>query len=158
MPGHSHCGLITYVHDTFKSEEINIDQITTGWEQLSVEISHRTQKAKKTIISNIYRPPERYVVELDFFISDFSHSIHSLRGLNRSSFICGDFNINLLDINSKEHVNEYFESICSRGSFPKITLPTRIQPPSFSLIDSILTNDIDKTKQLYIRVTYQRFV
>ena len=47
-PGHSHCGLITYVHDTFKSEEINIDQITTGWEQLTVEISHRTQKAKKT--------------------------------------------------------------------------------------------------------------
>ena len=69
----------------------------------------------------------------------------SLRGLNRSSFICGDFNINLLDINSKEHVNEYFESICSRGFFPKITLPTRIQPPSFSLIDNILTNDIDKT-------------
>ena len=31
------------------------------------------------------------------------------------------------------------------GFFPKITLPTRIQPPSFSLIDNILTNDIDKT-------------
>ena len=42
--------------------------------------------------------------------------------------------------------NVYFESICSRGFFfPKITLPTRIQPPSFSLIDNILTNDIDKT-------------
>ena len=48
-PGHSHCGLITYVHDTFKSEEINIDQITTGWEQLTVEISHRTQNAKKKL-------------------------------------------------------------------------------------------------------------
>ena len=32
------CGLITYVHDAFKSEEIHIDQITTGWEQLTVEI------------------------------------------------------------------------------------------------------------------------
>ena len=113
----------------------------------SIKTSHiwLKLKAKKTIISNIYRPPERYVVELDLFISEFSHFIDSLRGLNRSSFICGDFNINLLDINSKEHVNEYFESICSRGFFPKITLPTRIQPPSFSLIDNILTNDIDKT-------------
>ena len=45
--GHSHWGLITYVNDTFISEEIDIDQITTGWEQLTVEISHRTQKAKK---------------------------------------------------------------------------------------------------------------
>ena len=31
------------------------------------------------------------------------------------------------------------------GFFPRITLPTRIQPPSFSLIDNIITNDIDKT-------------
>ena len=69
----------------------------------------------------------------------------SLRGLNRSSFICSNFNINLLDINSEEHVNEYFESRCPRGVFPKIRLPTRIQPPSFSLIDNILTNDVDKT-------------
>ena len=29
--------------------------------------------------------------------------------------------------------------------FPIITLPTRIQLPSFSLIDNMLTNDIDKT-------------
>ena len=144
-PGHSHCGLITYVHDSFKSEKVNIDQITTGWEHLTVEVSHNTQNAKKYIISNIYRPPERYVIELDLFISEFSQFIDTIRGLKRSSFICGDFNINLLDINSNDHVNEYFESICSRGFFPRITLPTRIQPPSFSLIDNIITNDIDKT-------------
>ena len=144
-PGHSHCGLITYVHDSFKSEKVHIDQITTGWEHLTVEVSHNTQNAKKYIISNIYRPPERYVIQLDLFISEFSQFIDTIRGLKRSSFICGDFNINLLDINSNDHVNEYFESICSRGFFPRITLPTRIQPPSFSLIDNIITNDIDKT-------------
>ena len=92
----------------------HIDQIKTSWEQLTVEILHNAQNAKKIIISNIYRPPERYVVELDLFISEFSHFIDSLRGLNRSSFICGDFNINLLDINSNEHVNEYFESMFQR--------------------------------------------
>ena len=81
-PGHSHCGLITYVHDTFKSEEIHIDQITTGWKQLTVEISHSTQNAKTIIISNIYRLPKRYVVALDCFISEFSHFMDSLRGLN----------------------------------------------------------------------------
>ena len=144
-PGHSHCGLITYVHDSFKSEKVHIDQITTGWEHLTVEVSHNTQNAKKYIISNIYRPPERYVIELDLFISEFSQFIDTIRGLKRSSFICGDFNINLLDINSNDHVNEYFESICSRGVFPRITQPTRIQPLSFSLIDNIITNDIDKT-------------
>ena len=34
-----------------------------------------------------------------------------------------------------------------RVFFPKITLPTKIQPPSFSLIDNILTNDINKTNK-----------
>ena len=45
-PGYSHYGLITYVHDTFRSDKGHIDQITTGWEQLTVEISHSTSGAK----------------------------------------------------------------------------------------------------------------
>ena len=53
-------------------------------------------------------------------------------------------NINLLEITSNKYANEYFVSIYSRGFFPRITLPTRIQLPSFSLIDNILTNEIDK--------------
>ena len=145
--GHSHCGLITYVHDTFRSDEVHIDQITTGREQLTVEISNiNTPGANKYLISNIYRLPERYVVELDLFIGEFANFIDSLRGLNTVSYmyICGDFNINLLEITSNKYANEYFESICSRVFFPRITLPTRIQPLSFSLIDNILTNEIDK--------------
>ena len=30
-----------------------------------------------------------------------------------------------------------------KGFFPRITLPTRIQPPSFSLIDNILCNSLN---------------
>ena len=37
----------------------------------------------------------------------------------------------------------YFESIYNKGFFPRITLPTRIQPHSFSLIDNILCNSLD---------------
>ena len=134
-----------YLECPFKSKKVHIDQITTDWEHLTVEVLHNTQNAKKYIISNIYRPPERYVIELDLFISEFSQFIDTIRGLKRSSFICGDLNINLLDINSNDHVNEYLESICSRGFFPRIKLPTIIQPLSLSLIDNIITNDIDKT-------------
>ena len=49
----------------------------------------------------------------------------------------------LLEIDSNTHYNEYFESIYSKGFFPRITLPARIQPPSFSLIDNILCNSLD---------------
>ena len=97
-------------------------------------------------MSNIYRLPEKFVVELDLFIGEFSDFLNSLRNYNRSTFVCGDFNVNLLEITSNHHVSEYFESICSMGYFPRITLPTRIQPPTFSLIDNILANSLDETE------------
>ena len=38
--GHSHCGLLIYVHEDFKCNERIINQMTTGWEYLCIEISH----------------------------------------------------------------------------------------------------------------------
>ena len=142
-PGHGHCGLITYVHKTYRSEEININLDATGWEYLSIEILHNSRNAKKYVLTNVYRPPERFVDELNVFIQEFSSLLNFLQDLNRISFVCGDFNINLLEINSNPHYNDYFESIYSKGFFPRITMPTRIQPPSFSLIDNILCNSLD---------------
>lgn len=142
-PGHSHCGLITYVHETFRSQEISIIHDTTGWEHQCIEISHISKNSKKYILSNMYRPPENIIDELKLFLEEFDSYMTKLLNLNKMVFICGDFNINLLEITTNTYANEYFESICSKGFFPRITLPTRIQPPSFSLIDNILSNDID---------------
>ena len=46
-PGHSHCGLITYVHEQFNCNEILINQPANGWEYLCVEISHHKPNSKK---------------------------------------------------------------------------------------------------------------
>ena len=52
-PGHTHCGLITYVHNSFKSNEININYDATGWKHLTVEISYNSPNAKKKyLVSN----------------------------------------------------------------------------------------------------------
>ena len=63
------------------------------------------------------------------------------KSFKRSIFLCGDFNINLLELNTNKRFSTYFECIISKGFFPKITLPTRIQPPSCTLIDNIFTNN-----------------
>ena len=131
------------MHETYRSEEITINLDATGWEYLSIEISHNSRNAKKYVLTNVYRPPERFVDELYVFIQAFSSLLNFLQDLNRISFVCGDFNINLLEINSNPHYNDYFESIYRKGFFPRITMPTRIQPPSFSLIDNILCNSLD---------------
>ena len=45
------------MNDTLRSHEVHIEQITRGWEQLTVEISHNTPGAQNyLIISNIYIP------------------------------------------------------------------------------------------------------
>ena len=63
--------------------------------------------------------------------------------IHTSKYICGDFNVNLLKINSKQHCNAYFAMIISHGFFPRITLPTRMSDESSTLIDNIFSNDVD---------------
>ena len=45
-------------------------------------------------------------------------------------------------INDNQHFSSYFDNVLSKGFFPRITLPTRIDPPSATLIDNIFTNDV----------------
>ena len=47
-PGHTHCGLITYVHNSFKSNKININYDATGWE-FGVEYLQTSRKICRRI-------------------------------------------------------------------------------------------------------------
>ena len=58
--------------------------------------------------------------------------------------MCGDYNIDLLKIKTKNHFTDYFDELVTKGFFPKITLPTRIGERSSSLIDNIVTNDTEE--------------
>ena len=79
--------------------------MTTGWEYLCIEISHNSLNSRKYIISNIHRPPEKYIEELDIFIEEFEIFLTIIKRYKKSAFICGDFNINLLEINNNRHFN-----------------------------------------------------
>ena len=60
------------------------------------------------------------------------------------AYLCGDYNINLLKINSSLHCNRFFENIITLGFFPQIARPTRLSDKSNTLIDNIFTNDFRK--------------
>ena len=108
--------------------------MTTGWEYQCIEISHNSPYSRKYIISNIYRPSEKYIEKLNRFIEEFEIFLTIIK---KSASICSDFNIHLLEINNNRRFNTYFESIIANGLFPRITLPTRIQASSCTLIDNI---------------------
>ena len=44
--GHGHCGLIIYIHETFLSQEVIIENVDTSWDYLSVQISHSFSNSK----------------------------------------------------------------------------------------------------------------
>ena len=61
----------------------------------------------------------------------------------KSIFLHGDFNINLLNYNEHNQTNEFLDSLASNSFIPLILQPTRITSHSNSLIDDIFLNVID---------------
>ena len=79
----------------------------------------------KFCMGNFYRPPHTTVAQLKPFIKYFSQKLTKLNS-NSIAFVCGDYNINLLSVDSDEHSGSYFYGVLSSGFLPTITLPTRL--------------------------------
>ena len=79
--------------------------------------------------------------------------LNKLQANPHKSFICGDFNINLLKINDSENYNAFFRKCDINWFFPQITMPTRLSDNSNTLIDNIFTNNICKPHESGILVT-----
>ena len=94
-----HGGLIIYIHKQFKYTLIDtINQDATEWEYLCVEMSHRTPHSQKYLLCNVYRKPGEIVDEINAFLAEFSTLLQKVKNLNKLSYICGDYNIDLLKL------------------------------------------------------------
>ena len=151
-----HGGLVTYIHNTFSFERLSDDvynQNSTVYESMFLKIYNKSSKFIKYIIGNIYRRPSSTVDELGQFIDEFTMVTQNLQKQHIKSYLCGDYNINLLKIESSLHCNRFFENITTLGFFPQITRPTRLSGESNTLIDNIFTNDFCKPHLPGILVT-----
>ena len=151
-----HGGLITYVHDSFAVDRLDKDdyhQNSAVFESMILKIHKKANTYKKYIIGNIYRRPSDSIDELLLFNQEFALLLNKLQANPHKSYICGDFNINLLKINDSEHYNAFFENVTSTGFSTQITMPTRLSDNSNTLIDNIFTNNICKPHESGILVT-----
>ena len=151
-----HGGLVTYIHNTFTFERLSDDiynQNSTVYESMFLKIHNKSSKFIKYIIGNIYRRPSSTIDELGQFIDEFTTVTQNLQEQHMKSYLCGDYNINLLKIDSSLHCNRFFENITTLGFFPQITRPTRLSGESNTLIDNIFTNDFCKPHLSGILVT-----
>ena len=59
-------------------------------------------------------------------------------------FVCGDFNIDLLQHESQDSVRHFLDLMYGIGLYPLITTPTRITRTTTTLIDNTFTTDIEQ--------------
>ena len=109
-------------------------------ECLFVEIE--ITKNKYTIVGIIYRPPN---TNLEEFNRKFGEITAKLKHVNKTVYLMGDFNINLLNHDRHAATSDFLETLYSASFFPLITKPTRITNETATLIDNIFCNysDID---------------
>ena len=135
-------GLVIYLHtDYFHVERTNLYKKSRLWEALVIDVYGPAIQTKLTI-ANVYRPP-RYnnnLYTVQEFMNELKPCLTELRRENAYSIVAADFNINLLKLNTNEAATHFFDSICEADFLPQITLPTRFEKKSCTLIDNILVN------------------
>ena len=89
------------------------------------------------LIGVICRPPDTDIELFNEMLNDIMSVIASE---NKSYYLLGDYNINLLNIESHSTTREFVDTMYTYSSFPNITKPTRAI--SSTLIDNIFSNDI----------------
>ena len=136
-------GLLIYVKDDFKGTvRKNLYKKSEVYEALFVEISGPLIKDKKITIGNLYRPPRdsKRLLTVQNFCDELKPMVRKLQNENSYSVLCGDFNLNLLDIHGDNGFNFYFNFMTERDFVPVITLPARFEQNTCSLIDHIWVN------------------
>ena len=150
--GHScsaHSGLIIFLADFFsyliKSVHIN----SKLWDGLFIQVTGESMP-EKVIIGNLCRPTRH--INSNETIKQFCHElapIISKVSKNSSHVIITS---DLLQINKRSEYQKYFDLFVTHGLFPKITIPTRCDKSSSSLIEQMFCKLKDPKQHLSSRV------
>ena len=111
---------------------------TKELESVFVEIPNKN--GKNFIIGCIYKHPKMVVEE--FLDLHMSKILNNLTSENKNTIIMGDFNINLLNMDTDKDCKNFLEMTSSNSLLPLILKPTRFTTKGKTLIDNIFTNII----------------
>ena len=89
---------------------------------------------KSIVTGTIYRPPGH---DLDTFILEIEKIFDVLHKGNKTIYIMGDCNINLLNSDTHDPTGSFLDTMYSNMLCPLITRPTRVTANSATLIDNI---------------------
>ena len=98
-------------------------------------------KKSNILVGVIYRHPSMDLA--DFNCNYLNKLLENISKEQKSIFLLGDFNVNLLNYNEHNQTNEFLDSLASNSFIPLILQPTRITSHSNTLPDNIFSNVID---------------
>ena len=75
----------------------------------------------------------------DFNTNYLNSLLHKVSKEQKSIFLLGDFNVNLLNYNNHNPTNEFLDSLASNSFLPYILQPTKLTSHYKILIDNIFT-------------------
>ena len=130
-------GIVVYVHESLKGskEYFFNNSPTKAWEGLTVTVDG-PQLKKPLKIHTVYRPPRDTHAT---FMKEFEPYMEKVKSDHHDTIIMGDFNYNLLEAPNNDSCQEYLDTMMTHELLPRITLPTKINRKSCTLIDHIFT-------------------
>ena len=130
-------GVQLYVRQIYRSEKVG--KLTFMYDCLECVFVRYKHNGKDYLMGQFYRPPG---ADLSQFMVHFANILQIISVDFKDSivYLMGDFNINLLLINSNTKYLDYYSLLLSFSYLPTILRPTRTRPTSSTLIDQIWTN------------------
>ena len=131
-------GTLLYIRNHLSHKPRNDLSIHKPTELESSFIEISDPKRSNIITGCIYRHPN---MDLDEFNDKYLNTLlDKIFKENKSIFLLGDFNVNLLKYDKHAPTNEFLDSLSSHMFLPHIVQPTRISTTSKTLIDNIFSN------------------
>ena len=110
-------------------------------ESVFIEIEKSVFHSNANIIMGVvYRMPDSSV---DMFNERLADILNSVQKENKLFYLLGDLNIDLFKHDVHRPTSEFLDTIYSYNVYPLVTKPTRVTASSATLIDHILSNNID---------------
>ena len=126
-------------HVYFK-ERPDLSYFDEDCETVFIEVEEGQQRQNhNVIIGVIYRPPNQ---DISSFNDKMNTIVNIVRRENKTCYLLGDYNINILNYASHVQTAQFVDMMSSNVFLPLITRPSRVTATSATLIDNIFTNNI----------------
>ena len=131
-------GTAIYVNEKYDSIECcDLNTENVDFETTWIEIKNK--RSKNIVCGNVYPHPHNNCEDFFHYLEE---CLTNLAKENKEVYICGDFNFDLLKVDTDNFTQYFFNLLCSYGFLPHILKPTRVTEHTATVIDNIFSNNL----------------